>query len=275
MPAYHLPYIAGVANGLFAEHGLNIEVLEPADGPANVLRVADGGSDACLTSVSYYLEARTFRQSVPARFCAVVMRRHPIAALVAADSRFQRPADLVGSRLGGMPDDHLVQQLCAAFGVLGLRAPSIVPMSYEDAPAALKRGEIDALADFVDLVPRTRRDAGIDIRAVPFNIDIYANGLVVADRVQDDVVDRLRTSVTAALRQQQNQPRAGLAELIDRYPELVAADVEEEWDLLEPNVFAGNNPGSMDEAGWTSTLAFYATAHGYKTPDPRTVYRLG
>src|SRR5688572_29582351 len=101
MPVHHLPYLAAAADGLFADHGLDVEVLHPASGPENVRRVASGGSDFCLTSVAHYLTARARFGDLAARFVSAVVQRHPIAGLVAADSVIRTPSDLSGRRVGG------------------------------------------------------------------------------------------------------------------------------------------------------------------------------
>jgi len=41
-------------NGLFAEHGLDVEILDPSGGPDNVVRVGEGSSDFALTSTNYF-----------------------------------------------------------------------------------------------------------------------------------------------------------------------------------------------------------------------------
>ena len=69
-----MPYIAAAANGLFAEFGLDVELMEPAPGPENVRRVAAGGSDFCLTSVTHYMRARAQSGDLAARYVAIVVQ---------------------------------------------------------------------------------------------------------------------------------------------------------------------------------------------------------
>jgi ABC-type nitrate/sulfonate/bicarbonate transport system substrate-binding protein len=103
-----------VAGGLFAEHGLVVEILEPAAGPKNVERVAAGGAEFCLTSLTHYLVARAERDDVPARFAATIFQRSPMAGIVGATSNLHAPADLAGRRIGGPPDSRLVAEYRAA-----------------------------------------------------------------------------------------------------------------------------------------------------------------
>lgn len=250
-----------------------MELLEPAPGPANVVRVAEGGADACLTSVVHYCRARAEAGDLAARFAAVVVQRSPMAALVADDSPIRTVEDLPGRRLGGPADGGLVLEYRAALAALDLGPPVVVPMAYDAAPAALGRGEIDAVADFVDLLPRVRRQAGVPVRAVPFHLAVYGSGLVVADRLPDELAARLSRAVAAALERQHEVPAAGLPELAARYPGVDPAEALEGWSLAEPNVFTGAEPGSMEPARWEATLAHVAATHGLPPLTPDTVYR--
>ncbi len=235
--------------------------------------MAAGGSDFCLTSVVHYLTARAQSGALAARFAAVVVQRSPMAGLVAADSALLEPADLSGRRLGGPPDSQLVAGYQASLQHLGFAPSVLVPMDYAAAPAALGRGEVDVVADFADLVPRTRRQAGLAVRAVPLRVDAYASGLVAADRLATDVVARMVSALAAALEQQRRDPTAGLPELRRRYPDADPDEALEGWSLAEPNVFTGADPGSMDPRRWEATIAFLTDAHAFAAVEPESVYR--
>lgn len=250
-----------------------VEILDPAPGPDNVRRVAAGGADVCLTSVVHYLSAWQGTDALGARFVAVLVQRSPMAALVAADGALCAPRDLPGVRLGGPANSRLVADYQASLGELGLGPSVLVPMDYLEAPVALGRGEIDAVADFVDLIPRTRRLAGIPVRAIPLPLEVYASGLVAADRLPLDLVDRLRRAVVAALEAQRREPRAGLSELKRRYPEIDPAEALEGWALVEPNIFCGIEPGAMEEPRWQRTIAYTAATQSLPGPPLHAVCR--
>ncbi len=262
-----------MTDGLFAKYDLDVDILEPAPGADNVRRVADGGADFCLTSVNYYLIAQAETRPLAARFAAIVTQRSPMAALVAESSSLTRPTDLPGRRLGGPADSHLVVEYMAALNHLGLGPPVLVRMPYEQSPAALGRGEIDTIADFVDLIPRTRRQAGVPLRAIPFGIEVYASGLVAADRLPIELVARVRLAIVAALERQRQHRERGLETLLRRYPQSDASDALEGWRLLEPNIFAGPPPGSMTADRWRATIEYAASALRLSAPPAESVYR--
>lgn len=235
--------------------------------------MAAGGSDFCLTSVTHYLTARAGAGELPARFVSVVVRRSPMSGFVVADSPLTTPADLAGRRLGAPETSRLAKEFRAGMAMLGLDPPVLVPCDYALAPAAMARGEVDMVCDFVDLLPRIRRQAGVAVRPVPLDLDVYSSGLVAADRISEDVVARLQSAVAAALEAQRADPKAGLDELAARYPDADPLEAVEGWELAVPNIFTGPTPGSSDPETWARTIAHVAGAHGLPAPDPDTVFR--
>jgi NitT/TauT family transport system substrate-binding protein len=238
-----------------------------------VARVADGGADFCLTSVAHYLNARARYGDLPARFVAMVVQRSPVAALVAAESPIAGPADLAGRRLGGPVDGGMVLEYQAALDRLGLGRSELVPLDYREAWTALADGRVDAVADYVDIAPRLRRQSGIEVRAVPFGLEVYSSGLVAADRLSHERVTDMRAALVAALEAQRSSPADGVESLVRRYPDIDPTAALEGWALVEPYIFTDVPTGAMDAGRWADTVAFSAAAHRIPAPDPTSVYR--
>lgn len=261
-------------NGLFAQHGVDLELLDPAGGPDNVVRVGSGDSDFALTSVQHYLSARARHGDIPARFVAMVVQRSPIGALVRASSSVRRPADLAHCRVGGDPENPQMIEFLATLDHLGIARPTVVPLAPGTAPATLGLGEVDAIVALVDALPRRQRHAGVDLRAVHVGRhDVYASGLIASDNLPDDLVARVRAGLVAALESQRAAPGAGLDQMADRYGDDRTDDAPEGWRRLEEFVFTGVPVGSMDADRWRSTLDFLCHARGLEVPAPESVYR--
>lgn len=237
--------------------------------------MASGGADFCLTGVTYYLFARRQAGSgLGARFVAVVHQRSPLAGVVAAESDIVRPSDLAGRRLarsaatGWLPDE-----LVACLAERGIAPPEIVPVGYGEPPRALGLGTVDVMATFLDTTTQQQPTSGISTRAIHVGHEIYASGLVAADRVPGDVVSRMVLAVRAGFERQQREPSAGIDEFCRRFPATSPVRARETWDLLAPFVFTGPPVGSMDDGRWTETLAWLAGVHGLAVPSPSTVRR--
>ncbi len=156
---------------------------------------------------------------------------------------------------------------------MGLAPGEIVLTTYGDAPAALARGDIDALPDFIDLLPRTRYQAGIDVRAIHFGLEVYGHGLVAADSVPTETALAIVDAVVAALDRQRRNPGHGYEAMAARFPEANLDYAEEGWKIGEPNIFTGEPVGSSTPEGWASTIAYVSAAHDLPAPSPETVYR--
>jgi ABC-type nitrate/sulfonate/bicarbonate transport system substrate-binding protein len=213
------------------------------------------------------------KETLPARFVGMVVQRSPMAAMVAAGSQWQELPDLSRARLGGQASSELIAQFQAALTHRGLEPSPLVDVPYADGPSALAQGTVDMVADYIDLLPRTRRQAGIPLRALPVGPDAYSSGLVAGDAVSADLVATMRAALVAALEHQRTDPEWGVAALCDRYPEVDPEDAREGWALAEPNIFTGAAVGSMNEDRWRFTLDHLSSAYGTTAPAPGEVYR--
>lgn len=261
-------------NGLFAEHGLDVDILDPSGGPDNVVRVGSGGSDFALTSVQHYLSARSAHGELHARFVAMIVQRSPVGALVRSDSDIVEPGDLAGRRVAGEVANPQVAEFLASLRHREVPAPELVAMDNTAGREALAAGEVDGIVALVDALPRRRRQSGVELRAVRVGRDdIYGSGLVAGDRLPDDLVRQVRGAVVAALEAQRVSPEGGLDTMTARYSDDRTDDAPEGWALLEPFVFTDAPVGSMDAARWATTLEFLCAARGLEMPEPESVYR--
>jgi NitT/TauT family transport system substrate-binding protein len=269
LPGVHLPFFAAVADGLFAEYGLDVELVESAPGAERVKLLADGAGDFLLTASLYHLQALALLGPTPVHAVGVLHRRNPVAALVRVDSGITSPADLGGRRLGapvGAQMGWLAVELQAWLDAAGVHPAEIADMDYPSAFAALGRGEIDAVADLADLLPIDRRRARTPLRAVPVapDVDLYTSAVLANDAVPAELVDRFVRAAAASFDRQRADPGRGVPELVAMYPEVDPEAAAETWLALEPYAFAGGTGAvaSMDAQGWARTLDWLARAHG-------------
>ena len=268
-----MPYLRAARDGLFERHGLAVDLLEPVEsGVENVMRVADGGADFTLTSVAYFVKAAAQRADLAARFAAVITQRSPMAAVVLADSPIDSFDDLPAARVGGRGHGGLHTEYLGALEYLGYAPSPVVDVDYDDAPAALRDGTIDVMGDFVDLQPKIRRIAG-PVRALPFGIDVYASGLVAADRLPLELVQRVRNALIEALTQHRAAPELAIDALVARYPDVDPDDALEGWHLVEPLIFTERGAGSMTAEGWDRSLEYSSHVHGVSRPDSDAAFR--
>lgn len=267
-----MPQFAAFQTDLFADHGLDVELIESAPRAANIRRVAAQSADFCTTSVQHYLTARSEAGDLPARFVAIFGQKNTLGALVPADSPLSDPADLPGCRLGGSPEAPMVRGFQAGLSLLGLGPVEVVPTG-DPVAAAFRSGSFDLAAATVDTVARNERHAGMSLRAVPLFIDAYMSGLVAGDHVPAPVAWRMRECLVDAFERQRKEPEAGVAALLRRHPDANADDAREGWLAVEPYLFCGREPGSMDAGGWVRAAAYAEQALDRRAPAVSTFYR--
>ena len=274
----HLPFFAAVADGLFAEHGLDVELVESAPGSERVKLLAGGAGDFLLTATLYHLQALAEAGPLPVRAVGVLHRRSPVAALVPDESDVVAPADVAGRRLGapaGTQMGWLATELQASLREAGIGQADLVDMTYPQAYAALARREIDLIANFADLLPIDQRRTGVPLRAVPVGGDVYTSAVLAADAVPAALVERFVTAASASFLRQREDPERGVAALCARYPQVDPDVAVDTWLGLQPYAFAGEPDavGRMDGAGWERTLRWVAQTHGLPEADVDKVVR--
>ncbi len=262
----HLPFFAAVADGLFAEHGLDVELIESAPGAERVKLLAGGAGDFLLTASLYHLQALAEDPSLPVHAVGLLHRRSPVSALVPVGSDIVAAGDVSGRRLGapvGAQMGWLALDLQASLRTAGLGEAEVVDMTYPEAYAALARDEIDVIANFADLLPIDQKRAGTPLRAVPVGGDVYTSGILAADPVPDDLVARFVGAAAASFERQREEPKRGIAALRSRYPDVDPAVAVDTWRRLERYAFGEHGAViGMDRAGWERTLSWMVHTHG-------------
>jgi ABC-type nitrate/sulfonate/bicarbonate transport system substrate-binding protein len=275
----HLPAYAAADEGVFAEHGLEIEFLPCISTTGGTLEnwsamiraVADGEADLALTSVAYMLGGQTLaRGALAARFVAVFHQRNPLAALVLSDSPLRSQADLLGPRVAA--GSWYVAELAGALRTLGLPPMTVVDAPSGDLRGAVRDGELDLIPGWVDMLPGYSRD-GLEFRAVGLEVDAYATGLVAADRLPADVVQRVIAALRAGYRLQREQPELGILALRRELPSLSEPHLSTAWSLFEPYAFADSEPLAMDADRWRRTIAYTSATHDLPGLPAEQVYR--
>jgi ABC-type nitrate/sulfonate/bicarbonate transport system substrate-binding protein len=275
----HLPAYAAADHGLFAEHGIEVEFVDCVNTPGGSLEawsamataVADGEADFALTSVAYLLAGQAAAEGrLATRFAAVLHQRNPLAALVASGSRLLTQDDLVDVKVAASGSWY-VQEMNAALEHLGL-PPATMVDAPSDVRAALRDGEIDLIPGWVDMSPTYSRD-GLEIRAIPLEVEAYATGLAAADRLAPELVARMRDALVAGYHLQREHPELGIDALRRRLPAISTEHLSTAWSVFEPYAFAGLGPLAMDAERWQRTIDYTSAAHGLPSLPAEQVYR--
>jgi NitT/TauT family transport system substrate-binding protein len=279
IPGYQLPCFAGETEDIFRRHDLSIEILDPLPRAENIVAVAEGRNDLCLTSVAHFLAARRADPELGARFVFMVARRSHMGAFVVRGRkgphgrRIKQHRDLDGASLLGDPSSAFGREYATLLERLGIDQGAAVEVPYEEITLALAEGRGDVAADFVDLLPRFQAVAdplGVRIDCMPFHeagIDIYGSGLVAGTRMLRERPETVRAAVAAfheALLASHDNPALGLEALIDHVPSADPELVVAGWQAGASLIFDAEATalGSMSADKWRRTLEYHADAYG-------------
>lgn len=265
----NLPLFGAEATGLFADHGLDVELVGPARRAPrtpgrNNLPPAPVRTEFAITAVQSSLARQAQRPQRPEpRFVAVIHQRSPLAAFVPVDSSLRWPSDLVGARVAASTAPWFDREFRAGLDALGFGPPVVVPPREDGERLSLADGEVDVIGSWEEAVAVLRRRAGVPIRSIPFGPQVYTTGVVAQDHVPADVVIRMTEALRAAFEQQRAEPELGLDDLCRRYPRVDRAGALEEWAVLDDYVFGTGQPLAMSYHQWEATIAHAVHTYGF------------
>lgn len=263
-----MPLYGARADGLFADHGLDVEFVASPPGSGRVKALASGHGDFLLTALLYYLQALDEDGPLDVRVVAAVHQRSSMAALVRRDSDITAPADLDGRRLGGPHGSQalawLLRECRAELARGGVTEVEVVPRSYRDAARDLRTGLVEAIPNLAELGPLVARALDTPLRAVPVGSPIYLSGLVAGSWVADDVVDRMRAALRQALASQRDDPTRGVDLLRSQHPAVNGDDAVDSWSVLAAFALGDDAPAAFDEERWRRTVEQLSAVHGLR-----------
>lgn len=266
----HLPVFAAAAGGLFAEEDLDVELVNSQGSTTE--RLAAGEAEFGLTATLYFLRSQAARQPrLPVRFVLPLHQRDPMAALVRDDADMATVEDLAGRSAARWGLAWMADAYTAALARRGLAAPEIVAVEG-DPSAALRTRDVEVVPSWAETIP-VRSYADVRVRAIPFDLDGYASGLVAADDVDDEVVARMCRALDAGFALQQAQPDPGLTAFCDHYSEVPRSDASDNWRRFLPFAEVAR-PRTVDPARWAATVAGIQAAHGLGPLDAAELARI-
>ncbi len=257
----HGPLVVAQEKGYFAEVGLEVTLVPPADPSAPPRLVAAGEGDIAISyQPNLYLQAAADLPLV--RFGTLVAT--PLNSLVVlADGDVKTIADLKGKTIGfsvGGFEDALLKEMLAGAG-LRLSDVKLVNINFALTPALIS-GRVDAVIgafrnfELTQLALEGR--AGLAFYPEEHGVPAYDELILLArrDRVGDDRLKRFLAAMEKATLFLTNHPDEALALFLKAYPDLD--------DELNRRAFAdtlprfSKSPAALDAGRYARFGAFMA-----------------
>ncbi|GAA0906433.1 hypothetical protein GCM10009559_74860 [Pseudonocardia zijingensis] len=240
------PMFVGMEKGIFAEHGLKLEIVPQTDIAAIISGLASGQYDFGFATAVHLVNARS--NNIPVRAVATPDGQQATAedpemgnALVAGpNSGVTGPGDLGGKTLAVVGLSSLntlaAQELAARAGV-DVGTIKLVQMPFGQMPAALAAGDVDAAVVQSPFIAEALAD-GSSVVAKP-NVELFA----------DEAVGMFLTS-EATIGESEEAVRGFAAAMVEsqRY---AAEHVDEARSTLVAHM--GMTPDAAAAATWCTT----------------------
>lgn len=282
----HALFYPAQEKGFFREEGLEV-TIEAGKGSADVIQnVASGAAEFGFADASAVALAKTRGLSVT--LVAMVHYKTLMSIITRGPSGINKPADLVGKRIASTSGDA-VRTVMPAFAKLnGFDADKVnfVTVAHSAKASMLMAGQVDGVCDYLSAFPIYRSAATaekLELRAIAysdFGLDIYSNGIVVADdtlRSKPDLVKSFVRSIVRGLAfaaSQREEAVRVFRKFQPQYDETVTREglgiaVEH---LLVPEVHA-TGLGSMSAEKMGRTIRTTVEAYGLpKEPPASDIY---
>ncbi|MHC5308288.1 ABC transporter substrate-binding protein [Bartonella sp. LJL80] len=162
---YYLPLAIAEHKGFFKEEGLNVKVVDLKGGSQSLQALIGGSADVTTGAYEQVIRMQSKGQDVRA---VIELGRYPAIVLaVRADlkDKVKKPGDLKGMKIGvtapGSSTNNFVNYLLEQDGVKPDEVSIIGTGGGATAVAAMKRGEIDAMANLDPVISTLMHDKDI------------------------------------------------------------------------------------------------------------------
>jgi putative hydroxymethylpyrimidine transport system substrate-binding protein len=261
--AVHTGIYAALADGLYADRGIDLEVREPSASTDAPKLLAAGRADFAILDIHDLAIARERGLDVVG-VMPIVQR--PLAAVIAGDrDAIRAPGDLDGATVGvtGLPSDDAVLDSVLQAGGVDPSTVRRVTIGF-DSIAALSSGRVDAATAFWNAEGVTLRRLGVETRE--FRVDEYGAPrypelvLCAPDGFERPTASAIHDATETGYRSTISHPTQALDALLEANP---ALDRDDQWAQLRALLAARafTPPGSFLE-GELRHLIDWETGHG-------------
>lgn len=227
--------------GYFAAEGITVN-MDPSGGSGEaVTRIGSGAYDFGFADVNVLLEFNAKNPGSAGKAVYMLYYRSPLSIASFAKAGINKPADLVGKKLGGALTDGAYKLFPVYASLAGIK-PDSVKWEYGDLrlrEAMLLKGDVDAILGFDSTMYFGLTKQGIKPADIKFQyysdlgMDLYGNGIVASKKMLETKPAVVKGFVAAAAkgwRDAVGNPAAAIAALKKQAP---LADEKLEMEKLQ------------------------------------------
>jgi NitT/TauT family transport system substrate-binding protein len=262
-----LPLVAGVDQGIYDKHGLNV-TLNPGKGSATTLQtVANGSDDLGYADAGALVQAAD--KNMPVQMVAGMVQRSPLAIFAKKDSGIRTAKDLAGKTAGytaGSAPETVFPAFAKATGL----DPDSVRLKKVDVPARdslFVQGTAQFTFGLLNVTePNMKEKCKCDLIALGYadaGLDVLSSGIVTSDRFAKENPEAVRKFL-AATAEAVDATNKDLDAAVASFFKVAGTStlskdvVKKQWQasaaLMTTDRTKGQPFGCTAEHDWTSTI---------------------
>jgi NitT/TauT family transport system substrate-binding protein len=262
----HAPFYYGVQEGIFAKHGIDLQIDAGQGSTKTVQAIGSQQADFGWADTPAVLS--NIDKGVKVKSTGVFLQTTPSAVQVFADSGINTPKDLAGRTIAVSAGDAPTTTFPIYLDKVGVPADQVTQQSLDAAGkmAAMLSGRVDGLIGFAhDQGPTIANKSGREVRYLRYSdagLNFYSNGLIANDATIADNPEMVQSMVDAtseAFAAAAENPEAAVEAMAGKDPQMPPREVLlQQWQqtipLLSTPATANQVPGTNAKEDWTTTI---------------------
>ncbi|GAA3951280.1 ABC transporter substrate-binding protein [Actinomadura viridis] len=196
-----LPLVAGVEQGIYAKHGLDV-TLNPGKGSATTLQtVANGSDDLGYADAGALVQAAG--KNMPVQMVAGMVQRSPLAIFAKKDSGIGSAKDLAG-KTAGYTAGSAPETVFPAFAKASGLDPDSVTLKKVDVPtrdSLFVQGNTQFTFGLLNVTePNMKEKCKCDLAVLGYGdagLDVLSSGIVTSDKFAEENPEAVRKFLAA------------------------------------------------------------------------------
>ncbi|WP_280414268.1 ABC transporter substrate-binding protein [Nocardia carnea] len=268
----HAPFYYGVQEGIFAEHGIDLNISAGQGSTKTTQATGSQQTDFGWADTPAVLS--NIDKGVKVKSVGVFLQTTPSAVQVFADSNIRTPADLAGKTIAVSAGDAPTTTFPVYLDKAGVAADQVTQQSLDSAGkmSAMLSGRVDGLIGFAhDQGPTIANKSGREVRYLRYSdqgLSFFSNGLIANQATIEsspELVQAMVDATSEAFAAAVANPEAAVAAMEGKDPQLPPQEVLlQQWQqtvpLLATPETEGEAPGTNSEADWRATVEVLSSA---------------
>ena len=278
----HAPFYLGVAEGIYEEEGIDLEINPGSGSGTTVQQVAQAQTDFGWADTPPLLNGIT--EGMPVRSLGVYLQAGPSSVEFFTEQGIDEPADLIGKTVAGTPGDAMYATFPAWLSVNGVDPADVEVVNVDPAGkvAALAEGRVDAIMGFFhDQAPTIEHISGKTVDVLlfsEFGMNLLGTGIIAHQKTIDEDPELVSAFVRATERSWEaaaDDPDAAADAMEENAGETPPADVlrdqlDKSLGLLQLDTAGA--PGVNTDEQWQETIDLLAEHADLEDPGEPATY---